>query len=261
MEWLIFLLIGALAGFSAGLLGIGGGLITVPALIFILPQLGFPEMDVAHIAIATSLAAIVPTSMLSAYKHNKRAAIDWLYAIKLAPGLIVGSIAGVFLAVLIARVPLQIIFSIFLLIISFYLFFGQPLPPAQSKGEHLLVRGVSVLIGAISALLGVGGGTMTVPFLVWRGLDAHKAVGTSAFCGIPIALTAACFFLFSADLDTSKEAGEYIYWQALIPIVAGSLLLTSLGANFAHKLSTEKLKRIFAVLLVFVSIQLIIDVL
>jgi len=260
MEWVIFLLVGSLAGFSAGLLGIGGGLITVPALVLILPTLGFSSDDVMHIAIATSLAAIVPTALLSAYKHNTHQSINWHFAGLLFPGLVLGSVLGVIVAVDISRVPLQIFFSLFLIIVSFYMFFGQPVPQPASTSNKVITRLTSIIIGAISALLGVGGGTMTVPFLVWRGLKPQVAVGTSAFCGIPIALTAVLVFIITASIGSINDLGSFIHWQALLFIILGSMLFTPLGANFAHQLSTDKLKRIFAILLIFVSIELILDV-
>ncbi|MDX1810592.1 MAG: sulfite exporter TauE/SafE family protein [Gammaproteobacteria bacterium] len=260
MELLLFLIIGGLAGFSAGLLGIGGGLIMVPALAFLLPFLHFDPEIIMHMAIATSLVAIVPTAMMSAYRHSRHQAINWRYAWQLTPGLIIGAIAGAMLVIHISRTPLQIIFSIFLLLISLYMILGQPLPRADKEGSRcLLNRLISLLIGGISALLGVGGGTMTVPFLVWRGQEIHIAVGTSAFCGIPIAITAATVFFLFNQASASAAGIGYIYWPGLLLMVVGSMFFTPLGARLAHQLSTSKLKRIFAALLIFVAFSLLLD--
>lgn len=260
MELVYYLLAGCLSGFLAGLLGIGGGLITVPAMVIILGHLEFDPSRVMHIAIATSLAAIIPTSIISAYKHQRHNAIHWDYARLLLPGLILGSILGVFLVVYISREPLQIIFACFLLLVSFYMFFGQPLPNKSFSGGKLLARVVSTHIGAISSLLGVGGGTMTVPFLVWRGLNPRIAVGTSAFCGIPIAVTAVLSFYFLTNFNQLSAAGGFVHWPAVISIVAASLFFTPLGVNLAHKISTNKLKRFFSILLLFVAIELLLSI-
>lgn len=259
MEWILFLLIGAFAGFSAGLLGIGGGLIMVPALSMLLPALGFADDKIMHMAIANSLAAIVPTAMSSAYRHHKHHSIDWFYVRKMVPGLVFGSVLGVGIAIYIARIPLQIIFSLFLLVVSVYLLIGQPLLTPRARISIRMSRVVSVAIGSISALLGVGGGTMTVPFLISQGVVAQVAVGTSAFCGIPIAVTAVMIFAFSSGTEIGSQLGSLIYWPGLMLMILASVVSTPFGANLAHQLSTVKLKRIFAALLIFVAIGLFYD--
>ncbi len=257
METIIFLLVGALSGFLAGLLGIGGGLITVPAMVFLLPVLDHDFSQIMHIAIATSLAAIIPTAALSAYRHNKHRAIDWRYARQMSPGLVLGSLAGAFLITFVEREPLQAGFAGFLLLVAAYLFLGQPLPERTAMANHTLTRFVSGVIGLVSALLGVGGGTMTVPYLIWQGVNPRIAVGTSAFCGIPIAVSAALLFQFVTLASEHTDGTAFIYWPALYAIIAASMLFTPLGAYFAQITSTRKLKRIFAIMLFIVAIMML----
>ena len=264
MELLIFICVGVFTGLSAGLLGVGGGIISVPAMIFLLPYFDVPPHLIVHIAIATSLMLIIPTSILSAYSHSKNNAIEWSSVKRLVPGLILGGVLGAGIIVSAAHELLQAIFSGFLMLIALYMLFGKTptrVLPEESRAindfQHFFP---SLFIGIISSMMGVGGGTMTVPYLVWRGLALPKAIGSSAFCGLPIAVAGSVsYFVFNIVSDLNKQAVDvtsYLYFPAFIGILIGVVISTPVGAKLAHTLNVVLLKRVFVAMLFLVSIKL-----
>jgi len=256
MELIVFIFVGSVAGLMAGLLGIGGGLLTVPLMLFLLPLFGLPDAQVMHMAIATSLAAIIPTSMLSAWGHYQRGAIEWFAVRRLIPGLLLGSFFGAILASHIPKIELQLIFGIFLLFVSYKMMKNSRVKPSVTNNPiYIYIAGP--LIGLISALLGVGGGTMTVPLLNWQGVAMQKAVGSSALCGLPIAIAGSIAFANMEILNQSTSPQQYIYLPALIGISIGSLLSVHLGVKAAHRLPAKKLKTLFSLLLLVVAVKLI----
>lgn len=264
MELLIFIIVGIFTGLSAGLLGIGGGLVSVPAMIFILPYFDVPSSQVMHLAIATSLALIIPTSIISAYSHSLHHAIFWPSVIRFLPGLLLGGGVGAYVVTFMQRETLQGIFAVFLLLIALQMLRAKK---ADVTAELAEVKPDSVqnafipttVIGAISALMGVGGGTMTVPYLVWRGLPLPKAIGTSAVCGLPIALSgSAVFFVLEAATDYAEPFSS-VYLPGFIGILMGVIVFAPIGAKLAHQLNNILLKRIFIAMLLLVAVKLFVD--
>lgn len=256
------LVVGGSAGFLAGLFGIGGGMIMVAALAFALPVVGVPEAHVMHMALATSLACIVLTAIASTRAHAQRGAVMWPAVAWLAPGLVLGGWMGAALA---GRAPdawLRIGFAVYCLLTATTLFAARKTPANDGQGAaHGPVLSVAALpIGALSALVGIGGGSMLVPLLVWRGHAAVRAVGTSAACGLPVALAAALGYVFAARHgDAVLPAGSfgYVHLPAAALLALGSTRATRHGAAVAHRLAHHQLNRAFAVLLMLMGLAMV----
>ena len=268
MELIIFLIIGALAGFAAGLFGVGGGTIIVPLLFIVFTQMGYSPDNIMHLALGTSLATIIVTSISSLMAHNKKGAVMWPVFKNLVPGLAIGCFFGAGIAGQISGLYLQIIVGVFLLWVAYNMFFGgkkqvnshinncsnakDANPELPSKPKQLAAGGV---IGIASAIFGIGGGSLTVPYLTRYGVVMQKAVGTSAACGLPIAIAGALGFMFfgmQQQVDVPNTIG-FVHVYAFLGISIMSFFTAKIGAKVAHILSPELLKKCFAVLLTIVG--------
>lgn len=256
---ILYLFLGAFAGTVAGLLGVGGGLIIVPVLAFIFGEQSLPAAIIIHMAVGTSLASIVMTSVSSVYAHHKHGAVLWPVFWQLVPGIVVGALLGAAVADLLPAHLLKNIFGVFeLLVATQMLFAAKPAAHRKLPGRAGMSL-AGVLIGKVSAIVGIGGGTMTVPYLVWCNVPVHKAVATSSACGLPIAIAGAAGFIVMGWNETGLPAGSsgYVYWPAWLTIVAASVLFAPLGARLAHALPVNTLKRVFAILLVFLGVRML----
>ncbi|MCW8877997.1 MAG: sulfite exporter TauE/SafE family protein [Kangiellaceae bacterium] len=254
----IFILAGICAGFLAGLLGIGGGFVVVPVLIWALPFAQVPQELVPHFAIGTSLLCICVTSVSSARAHHKRTAVEWpLFGIT-TPGLILGALLGAWLASILTGRWLIILFVIGAMTTAIYLLSGHQ-PKAHPDESKWPFFGYGIFTGVVSALIGIGGGSVLVPFLVYKGRQIVKAVGTAAACGFPIALFGALGYAGSGwnQVENVEFAIGYLYWPAFLGIVVFSSLTAPLGAKVAHYISEKKLRRVFAAFLFFTSGQIL----
>lgn len=256
---LIFVATGVAAGLLAGLFGVGGGLIMVPALAFVLPWQGIGPAVVMQVAIGTSLAVISATSVSSMLAHHRQQGVLWPVLRALAPGLAAGAIGGAFVAHALPGLVLQRIVGAGAILVAIQMFLDRK--PVSDRGlpgfVALLVTGG--LIGALSALIGIGGGALTVPFLTWRGVPIRQAVGTSAACGVPIAWAGAAGFAM-AGWSVAGRSGfslGYVSLTAFAGIAVASVLAAPLGARLAHRLPPRALKRAFAGLLVVVGVLLL----
>ena len=259
MELLAYLLTGAVAGIMAGLLGIGGGLVIVPALAWVFAAQGFSADSLMHFAVGTSLAAIVPTALSSLLAHHQRGSVYWSATYRLTPGIVVGGLAGAALARVISSPGLALMFGLFEIAVALQLALGR------QPGGHRSLPGTAgmglagSLIGLLSALLGIGGGTLTTPFLLWHGIDIRRAVGTSATCGLPVALAGATGFAI-AGLGSPVQPGPntgFIVWPAMAAVAVTSVLLAPAGASLAHRLPRTVLRRVFALFLLLVGARML----
>ncbi|MBK8283431.1 MAG: sulfite exporter TauE/SafE family protein [Ahniella sp.] len=261
--FLIAIPVGALAGFLAGLFGIGGGLILVSALVFLLPAIGVPGVHVMHVALATSLSAIVLTALSSSNAHRKRGSVMWPTVWRLLPGLVAGGVLGAQCAGMLADSVLRIGVACFCFLASWELWRGPPARPAESPSivpTSAILWPAGLVIGVVSALVGIGGGSLTVPLLIRLGATPVRAVGTSAACGLPIALAAAMGYVLNATPPQSLlPPGHvgYVHLPLALLLGASSVLFAPMGARLAHRLPGDHLKKAFAVLLVMVAAQLI----
>lgn len=260
VELAAYLGTGVLSGLLAGLLGLGGGVVVVPALIWLFAQAGFPADWVPHLAVGTSLATIVGTGSASVYAHHERGAVRWDLFRRLAPWMVLGAWIGSALAGLLADDWLRRIFGLFLLYVGLRMFWLQaPAGVKRSPGQvGFGLAGTG--IGTLSALVGIGGGTLTVPFLARMGQDLRHAVATSSACGLPIAAAGTLGFLIVGWGREGLPAGStgFVYWPAVASILAASIPAAPLGARLAHGLPLTTLKGIFAVVLVAVSLKLLV---
>lgn len=251
MEFLLYIGLGVFAGVAAGLFGIGGGLLIVPALAAIFTYLGFDQTAIMHLAIGTSLASIIFTSISSVLAHHKKGAVMWPTVFKLAPGILIGATAGGLIADYIPTKGLQWFFGIFELYVAIQMTFNFKPEPSRQLPATPGTLASGGIIGMISSLVGIGGGTLTVPFLMWCNTTIHKAIATSAACGLPIALAGTLGFVISGwgEANLPEQVIGFVHLPSLLGIVCASVLFAPLGAKLAHALPVQQLKRSFAVLL------------
>ncbi|GGC09743.1 UPF0721 transmembrane protein [Marinobacterium zhoushanense] len=260
LTFALYLLLGAVAGFVAGLFGIGGGLIIVPVLIFSFSAQGMAPEVLTHAAVATSLGTIVFTSIASIRAHHQKGAVCWNLFPSLSVGILVGALTGVWIAGALSGAVLQLLFGVFTLGVAAQMAFDlRPGVGGHAPGTgELVVAGSGV--GCASAIFGIGGGTLTVPYLHWRQLSVQQAVATSAACGLPIALMGAVGNIWSGWNERMMPGWHlgYIYLPALIGIVLSSSFFARYGARLAHRLPQQQLKKIFALLLAVVGLRFLI---
>lgn len=234
----------------------------VPMLTILFAHQQFPSEHIMHMALATSMAAIVPTALASLRAHHQHNAVLWPVVIKITPGIFLGTFAGTFLASYLSIKPLAIFFSSFMAFVASQMVLNRKPQPSRQLPGTVALSAAGSGIGAISALVAIGGGTLTVPFLVWCNVVLPTAIGTSAGVGLPIALSgAAGYWLNGIDVEgLPANTLGYIYWPAVLAIASMSFLTAPVGAKLAHRLPIPLLKKAFAVLLVGLSIQMLLTV-
>lgn len=261
----LYCLTGAFAGFSAGLLGIGGGLIIVPVLFFIFTNQGVDSQHLMHMALATSLATIIITSISSTLAHHKKRAVHWPIVLLLSPGICFGAWLGASFATQLDTAVLKPMFGCFEIFVA-ALMFSQ----YQSKNHQLTIRPVNGflgggIIGSISAIVGIGGGTLTVPFLHWHKIDIKNAIATSAACGLPIAVFATASYVFSglntteSSVLTQQSMFGFVQLHAFALIAICSFIFAPVGVKFAHTISDALLKKIFSVFLLLLGLKMLLS--
>lgn len=246
----LLLALGAFIGLAAGLLGIGGGMLMVPFMTMMLDRVGFAAAEGVKVAIATSLATIVFTSISSVRAHHLRGAVRWDAVTALAPGILAGSLLGAQVASHLPGRLLTAFFGAFNAWSAYRMISRRPQQPDRTLPGVGPMFGMGTVIGSLSAVLGAGGGFLTVPFLARRNVPMHHAVATSAACGFPIALAGTLGYMW-AGRDLAMPAGTvgYIYLPALACVSAASMTTAPWGARLAHRIPTRGLQRIFAGLL------------
>lgn len=260
---LTYLGVGAVAGFMAGLLGIGGGLIIVPMLIFAFTRQGIPHDYIMHLALGTSLASIVFTSISSFRSHHKRGAVHWDVFRRIVPGIILGTFIGSFIASLLSTGILKGFFVLFLFYIGIQLLINKKPKSGRELPGIPGMLGAGNIIGLASSLVGIGGGSLSVPFMLWCNLPMHHAIGTSAAIGFPIAVSGAIGYLVNGLGDSGLPSYTlgYLYMPAIAGIVCASVLTAPIGVRLAHRLPVNKLKRIFALFVLFLAARMLIGLL
>lgn len=257
MLLLTYMAVGAFAGVLAGLFGIGGGMVIVPVLVFTFQSLGFAPDVLTHMAVATSLASIAFTSISSVRTHHQKGAVDWPLVWQLSLGILVGAVLGVLTADALSGSGLQVVIGVSALMMAAQMGLGlKPKPTRTLPGTAGMITTGSG-IGWASSLFGIGGGSLTVPFLTWCNHPMQRSVATAAACGFPIAVVGAITNIvvgWGNPLLPESSVG-YVYWPALLGVVVTSVPFARLGAKLAHRLDGDKLKKLFALLLVGVGIK------
>ncbi len=251
--------LGLVVGFVAGLLGVGGGLIIVPVLIMLLHRHGLAAGMEPQLALGTSLATILFTSVSSVRAHHRRGAVEWPLVRRIAPGIVLGTLAGAALATQMPAMVLKLFFVAFLSYAAVQMWLDfRPAPHRALPGRTgtSLAGGV---IGVVSSWVGIGGGTLSVPFMLWHNVPLHRAIATSAAIGFPIAAAGAVGYVLGGWQVEGRPAGSlgFVYLPALAGIVLGSVLTAPLGARTAHRLPVRPLKRIFALLLFTLALRMV----
>jgi len=250
------LAVGAFAGVLAGLLGVGGGIVLVPAFFYAFSSLGYDNAQLMQICVATSLATIVFTSIRSVSSHHKKGAVDWDILKAWAPGIVMGAVVGVLVA---ARLPsnvLVMVFGCLGICVGLYMAFGNK---EWSLADQMPTGGLramlSSLTGFLSVLMGIGGGSFAVPTMTLYGIPIHRAVATAAGFGLAIAVPSAIGFLIAQPPVAGRPPFMvgYVNIAAFLVIISMTMLTAPLGASLAHKLNVKTLKRVFAFFLIIVA--------
>jgi uncharacterized membrane protein YfcA len=244
-------LLGITTGFLAGLLGIGGGMLMVPFITIILTAKGYPAEYTVKMAVATSLATICFTSLSSVRAHHRRGAVLWPIARRMAPGILLGSLAGAQLAVAMPGKILGTLFAGFVAFAATQMLLDRKPKATRTMPGTLGTAGMGGLIGMLSSLVGAGGAFISVPFMTWCNVKIHNAVGTSAALGFPIALAGTLGYMWAGREMPQMPPGSvgYLYLPGLAVISLASMSTAPLGARTAHRMDIRPLRKVFAVLL------------
>ena len=257
MIWIEYAMTGLVAGFLAGYLGIGGGLVLVPVLSWLFSRDPATADMAVQMAVATSLATMLFTSMSSLLAHHKRGAILWPLVRQMLPGLLAGALLGSIIADGIGNIALGYIFAVFALVVGLQMLRGSGQPGDLSLPGRLMVAGTGLGIGSLSSLLCIGGGSMTVPWLLMHGQKVQNSIATAAACGYPIAVAGTLGFVLLGDNQTSAPALGYVHLQALAGVALFSVFGAPLGVAAVHRSSPLLAKRFFAVFLLVVAVKMI----
>lgn len=258
--WLIYILLGAVAGFFAGLLGIGGGLIIVPALTFIFIAQDFPPDRILHLALGTTMATIIFTSVTSLRAHHAYGAVNWTVVKNISPGILLGTLCGATLAGTLSSQILSIIFVIFIFYAATQMILKlNPTPSLKLPGKTgMFVTGS--LIGALSSLAALGGGLLSVPFLTLCNIKLHHAIGTAAAIGFPIAVAGTIGYVANGLMQSQQLPDHtlgYVYLPALGWLILASMLTAPIGARTTHTTHINILRKIFVILLYSLGVKML----
>lgn len=257
--WLLYPVFGSIAGVIAGMLGVGGGIVVVPILFFLFTSQGFAPEHIMQMALGTSLGSIMFTSVSSFRAHHRRGAVHWDIVKKITPGILIGTFSGTWVAALLSTAFLKGFFALFLYYVSTQMLLNlKPQPTRQLPGSAGMF-GVGGIIGVVSSLVGIGGGSLSVPFMSWCNVPVHHAIGTSAAIGFPIAVAGTLGYIVNGlGVARLPELNlGYLNIPALFGIALFSMLTAPLGARLAHRLPVVALKRVFAVFLVITATRMV----
>ena len=254
MIWIDYAFIGLLAGFLAGYIGIGGGLVLVPALSWLFSLDPATSEFAVHMAVATSLATMLVTSLSSIFAHHQHRAIMWPITIALSLGLAAGAIAGAILAARLSTDHLAAIFGSYAALAGLQIISGREVENHKRLPGRTGSGMTGLAIGTVSALVGIGGGSMTVPWLLWHGRRAQQAVATASACGYPIALAGTVtFIVLGQQQGLAGNPAGYVHLPALAGVVLFSVLSAPLGAAAVHRSPPALVRRIFGVFMLLVA--------
>lgn len=254
-------LVGALVGILAGLLGVGGGGVVVPLLVLVFHLQGVTEDITMHLALGTSLACIIFTSISSFMAHHRRGAVHWRAVRLIVAGIVGGTLGGAWFAAMLSTGFLKIFFVLFLYFVALQMLINHPPKPSRDLPGIAGMSFAGLGIGFLSSLVGIGGGSLSVPFLVWCNIKIHQAIGTSAAIGLPIALAGTVGYMASGwgTPHLPPYSLGFIYLPALLGIAAASVATAPIGVRLAHSLPVERLRKIFAVMLIAVGTRMLLS--
>ena len=257
---LVMLAVGSIAGFIAGLLGIGGGMIIVPVVLWVLQMKGLGGIEHAqHLAVGTSFAIMVFTTFSSVMAQQRKGSVDWAVVRRMAPGMVVGVIIGSMLAKRLSNEALQVFFIVFVVLVALKTLTDAKPKPTRSLPGPAGLAAVGSLFGMASSWVGIGGGSLSVPFMLYCNVPVRTAVGTSAGLAWPIAVAGAVGYLYSGWTVAGLPEGALGFWYlpAVAVLSVATMLFAPLGVKAAHKLPPEKLKLAFGVLLLVIAARML----
>ncbi len=255
---LLLVVIGGLGGVLAGLLGVGGGIVLVPAFFYAFSSLGYGGPHLMQICVATSLATIIVTSARSVLAHNRKGAVDWVILRGYGPGIVVGSVLGSFAVAQLHTSTLQLIFGALALVVAAYLGLGRAewrLGAAMPTGTLRMV--LSPIVGFLSVLMGIGGGSFGVPMMTLFATPIHRAVATAAGFGMLIAVPSVATFLFTPAIAAPPYTVGLVNVPAFLLVIAMTLITTPWGVKLAHAMDPKPLRRVFAAFLAVVALNML----
>lgn len=256
---ILYILLGSFVGIAAGLLGIGGGGIIVPSLCAIFLMQGMDSQNIMHMALGTSMATIMITSISSLRAHHKKGGVLWSVFRMMAPGIIVGTFLATFLVSFLSSFYLAIFFTIFMAYVSLQMFIDKKPKPNRKLAGAKTQFGAGTIIGAISAMVSIGGGSLTVPYLVWQNVEIKKAIGTSAAIGFPIAVSGTLGYIINgwSHTDLSNFTFGFVSLPAFFFVALCSYFTAPIGVRLVHTLPVSIIKKIFALLLVSLCLKML----
>lgn len=256
----ILALAGIAAGLLAGLFGVGGGLVVVPVVFFVMQGLGVESALAMPIAVSTSLVCILPTALSSTRAHHKLGNVDWSLVKTLTPGLLLGVLLGSQLIAHLRSNAFVIFFGLFLLAVAANIIWRSNRPAyLEQLPAPWVQRSLAALVGAVSAVAGVGGGAMGVPLLTAASVPVHRAIGSCAAFGAGIALVGATSIILTSTTPTGVPTGTWrlVYWPALVALVPLTVVTAPFGAALGKRLPAPLLRRLFAAVLALTSIRML----
>ena len=256
--FLLYPLIGIFTGLTSGLLGLGGGLIVVPGLALAFSLIGFPHSEIMHVAAGTSLAVMIATSASAIIAHYRLQNVLWSIVFRILPGILIGVVLGAILASHLSTRWLQLVFGLFLLFVAMKMFFlSKPKETRKVPGKAMSSL-IGFLIGIKSGLLGLGGGSIIIPFLTYCNVPMRKASGTSITCSLPISIVGTIsFIMLGWHVNPMPHSFGYVYWPAFLSVAFMSLIFAQIGAHFSSKVKVVWLKRLFSLFLLLISLNLL----
>ena len=253
LQWILYyLILGLFVGYFSGLLGIGGGLLMVPVLVFLFGAQNFPAENILHLALGTSMATILFTSLSSAWQHHAHQAVNWNLVRFITPGLLLGTALGALIVGYLDTFYLSIFFILFVYFAATQMLLGARPNATRSYPSRIEVSLAGMVIGAVSSIVSIGGGVLSVPYLLWHKLPLRNAIATSAALGFPIACGGTLGYIANGYLrgvDLPVYSLGYVYLPVLLWLVIGTMVTAPLGAKATHRLPVNLLRKIFALLL------------
>ena len=255
-----YILLGSVAGLTAGVFGLGGGIIIVPALIFTFSFLGFPNEVLTHMAVGTSLSTIMFTSLSAIYVHHKKSVINWVLALKLSVGMILGGLIGAYFADIFSGELLQKLFARYSITVAYQMWFSWRPSGSLTLPTKTGLALLGTIIGMVSGLFGIAGGSLVVPILTLYRMKIKEAIATSSVTGFPIALSGTIGYLLTGlgNVSLPEYSVGYIYLPATLGIILSSTIFAKIGAKLVHRLDSNRLKKSFSIVLLLVAIKLFI---
>ncbi|MFA6014167.1 MAG: sulfite exporter TauE/SafE family protein [Gallionellaceae bacterium] len=264
MEWMVaYLMLGAIAGFLGGMFGIGGGTVLVPILLMLFEAQHFNPENAMHLALGSAMSVIIFTALASTRKHHQLGAVNWRVVFGISPGIFLGTALGAFFAARFSTNFLTIFFSLFLVFAATQILLDiRPHAARQLPGFSGLTL-VGTFTGWLSTLVSVGGGTITVPFLIWCNLSLRNAIGTASAIGFPISVGGTLGYIFTGlhSAGLPQPSLGYVYLPAMLGCAAASVITAPMGAKAAHRINVALLRKIFAVMLLGLAIKMLFKVL